>query len=604
MLRGRPAVVPRQPGWSEAQIARFLEDYPNRAYLPRLARLASGSSNSVGVEVGVADGRFSELALLDMLPHQWFMIEPFPNARLKARLDLNCTAGNKRRASCSPEIRPWSQRGIGHRTKLRFLRGFSVDTNVLGAIPDASVDFIYLDGAHAYKMVKQELHLYWPKVRPGGMLAGHDYCDYGELPLSCKGCAPVPACLPYTAFGVARGKPAGRRAGNQHGVVRAVQEWLVETHPELTLRHTQETFTHESLDADGLPFDLVTTATLNPSWLVIKPNEEARPERPCGVGQLQPRWGGTEACGSSWLQQKQRDIAGSRLIQVPSCRTTSALSIGQEAKKDRSGITLVILSYASPALVVNHLETIRSYSKQTRRALDVLVIDDGSPPGLDAAPFVTPRHAEGLHSLKVVAIAEDLAWNIGGARNLAFHLAATTRVLLLDADTVLSPEMIEATMALPHHTSLGNHSTPVMHKFNRRRPSGELKPHPAAMLIGTAQYWQTGACDEDFVGHYGYTDVHFTHRARHMRKAGRLVAQRNTHIVLKEVASMAPCDPAVLPRNGTLQHSCRVAASVLGSELSRDARPNQRLFEHKLRTGCWSNSYLRFSWAVAARFPL
>ena len=70
-------------------MARFLADNPSRAYLPRLARLASGGSNPVGVEVGVADGRFSELALLDMLPHQWFMIEPFPNARLKARLDRN-----------------------------------------------------------------------------------------------------------------------------------------------------------------------------------------------------------------------------------------------------------------------------------------------------------------------------------------------------------------------------------------------------------------------------------------------------------------------------------------------------------------------------------
>ena len=107
-------------------------------------------------------------------------------------------------------------------------------------------------------------------------------------------------------------------------------------------------------------------------------------------------------------------------------------------------MTLVILSYASPALLLNHLETIRSYSKQTRRALDVLVIDDGSPPGLDAAPFITPRHAEGLHSLKVVAITEDLAWNIGGARNLAFHIAATKRVLMLDADTVLAPEMVDA----------------------------------------------------------------------------------------------------------------------------------------------------------------
>ena len=585
-------------------MARFLADNPNRAYLPRLARLASGGSNPVGVEVGVADGRFSELALLDMLPHQWFMIEPFPNARLKARLDRNCTV-DKRHTSCSHGVQPWSSRGVGHRTKLTFLRGFSVDPHVLRAIPDKSVDFLYLDGAHEYEMVKQEMQRYWPKVRPGGMLAGRDYCDYGEPPMSCKGCAPVPACLPYTAYGVAGGEPAGRRAANQHGVVRAVQEWLVERHPELTLRHTHETFTRESLAADGLSFDLVTTGTLNPSWLVIKPSDEVRPERPCGVGQLQPRWGGAEACGSSWrLQQKRRHIAGSRLSHAPSCRTANALSVGQEARQERRNrITLVILSYASPALLVNHLETIRSYSKKTRRALDVLIIDDGSPPGLDAATFVTPLHAVGLHSLKVVAIAEDLAWNIGGARNLAFHLASTTRVLLLDADTVFSSEMIEATMALPHHASRGNHSIPVMHKFNRRRPSGELAPHPAAMLIGVAQYWQAGACDEDFVGNYGYTDVHFTHRAHHMREAGRLVVQKNTHIVLKELAHMAPCDPAVLPRNGTLQHSCRAAAGMLGSELSRDAEPNQRLFEHKQRTGCWSNSYLRFSWAVAARFP-
>ena len=585
-------------------MARFLADNPNRAYLPRLARLASGGSNPVGVEVGVADGRFSELALLDMLPHQWFMIEPFPNARLKARLDRNCTV-DKRHASCSHGVQPWSSRGVGHRTKLTFLRGFSVDPHVLRAIPDRSVDFLYLDGAHEYEMVKQEMQRYWPKVRPGGMLAGHDYCNYGEPPMSCKGCAPVPACLPYTAYGVAGGKPAGQRAANQHGVVRAVQEWLVERHPELTLRHTHETFTRESLAADGLSFDLVTTGTLNPSWLVIKPSDEVRPERPCGVGQLQPRWGGAEACGSSSrLQQKRRHIAGSRLSHAPSCRTANALSVGQEARQERRNrITLVILSYASPALLVNHLETIRSYSKKTRRALDVLIIDDGSPPGLDAATFVTPLHAEGLHSLKVVAIAEDLAWNIGGARNLAFHLASTTRVLLLDADTVLSSEMIEATMALPHHASRGNHSIPVMHKFNRRRPSGELAPHPAAMLIGVAQYWQAGACDEDFVGNYGYTDVHFTHRAHHMREAGRLVVQHNTHIVLKELAHMAPCDPAVLPQNGTFQHSCRAAAGMLGSELSRDAEPNQRLFEHKQRTGCWSNSYLRFSWAVVARFP-
>ena len=118
-----------------------------------------------------------------------------------------------------------------------------------------------------------------------------------------------------------------------------------------------------------------------------------------------------------------------------------------------------------------------------------------------------------------------------------------------------------------------------------------------------AQYWQAGGCDEDFVGSYGYTDVHFSHRVSLLRQAGRLSVQINMGIVLKELAHMPPCDEAVLPQDGTLLHSCRAAMHALGPEPSRDRLPNQRLYEHKLQTGCWSNSYLRFSWEVAARLP-
>ena len=33
------------------------------------------------------------------------------------------------------------------------------------------------------------------------------------------------------------------------------------------------------------------------------------------------------------------------------------------------------------------------------------------------------------------------------------------------------------------------------------------------MLTSPATYWSIGGADEDFVGHYGYTDVHLVHRA-------------------------------------------------------------------------------------------
>jgi hypothetical protein len=42
-------------------------------------------------------------------------------------------------------------------------------------IPDGSLDFAYIDANHAYEYVKRDIELWWPKIRDGGMLAGHDY---------------------------------------------------------------------------------------------------------------------------------------------------------------------------------------------------------------------------------------------------------------------------------------------------------------------------------------------------------------------------------------------------------------------------------------------
>jgi predicted O-methyltransferase YrrM len=42
-------------------------------------------------------------------------------------------------------------------------------------IPDGSLDFVYVDARHDYCGCMQDLEMYWPKLRPGGLLAGHDY---------------------------------------------------------------------------------------------------------------------------------------------------------------------------------------------------------------------------------------------------------------------------------------------------------------------------------------------------------------------------------------------------------------------------------------------
>lgn len=48
-------------------------------------------------------------------------------------------------------------------------------TKYAETIEDRSLDFVYLDGSHKLPHVKADLLAYWPKLKPGGVMAGHDY---------------------------------------------------------------------------------------------------------------------------------------------------------------------------------------------------------------------------------------------------------------------------------------------------------------------------------------------------------------------------------------------------------------------------------------------
>jgi hypothetical protein len=43
--------------------------------------------------------------------------------------------------------------------------------------PDRSLDFVYLDGDHSLKGCTRDIVAWAPKVKAGGILAGHDYYD-------------------------------------------------------------------------------------------------------------------------------------------------------------------------------------------------------------------------------------------------------------------------------------------------------------------------------------------------------------------------------------------------------------------------------------------
>lgn len=50
-------------------------------------------------------------------------------------------------------------------------------TSIVGSsnFGEQSIDFVFIDASHAYADVLDDLKAWYPKVRPGGIIAGHDY---------------------------------------------------------------------------------------------------------------------------------------------------------------------------------------------------------------------------------------------------------------------------------------------------------------------------------------------------------------------------------------------------------------------------------------------
>ena len=48
---------------------------------------------------------------------------------------------------------------------------------------DNSLDFVFIDAAHDYESVKKDINTWYPKIKNGGIIAGHDYHNNcGVLP--------------------------------------------------------------------------------------------------------------------------------------------------------------------------------------------------------------------------------------------------------------------------------------------------------------------------------------------------------------------------------------------------------------------------------------
>ena len=85
----------------------------------------------------------------------------------------------------------WKERIQSWAEKLNFKTDIIVNFSVEAAkqFEDGYFDFVYIDADHSYKGVMADLEAWYPKIRKGGMIAGHDYlnqCGDGGRSVRCK----------------------------------------------------------------------------------------------------------------------------------------------------------------------------------------------------------------------------------------------------------------------------------------------------------------------------------------------------------------------------------------------------------------------------------
>jgi hypothetical protein len=121
----------------------------------------------VGAEVGVFDGRTSE-ALLRAFPQlRLWMVDPWkPYAGKSSIGDQSADALERALKAATFWTRFAGQRRL-------ILREGS--PAAASRFSDASLDFAFIDGNHMYEAVCADIAAWWPKIRRGGLLTGHDY---------------------------------------------------------------------------------------------------------------------------------------------------------------------------------------------------------------------------------------------------------------------------------------------------------------------------------------------------------------------------------------------------------------------------------------------
>jgi predicted O-methyltransferase YrrM len=127
------------------------------------------SGELTGVELGVERG-FNSLNILQTLSIKTlYCVDPY-SEYLQGESTVS-QHKNKKYFDCAMDIL-WNYINRG---QVKFI--LETSSSAIKDIPNG-LDFVYIDANHSYANVKEDITLYYPKLKQGGVIGGDDYWAY------------------------------------------------------------------------------------------------------------------------------------------------------------------------------------------------------------------------------------------------------------------------------------------------------------------------------------------------------------------------------------------------------------------------------------------
>jgi hypothetical protein len=146
----------------ESRIPKYLLEERHFANLKALKNreklLELMPKNAVVAELGVNKGDFSEQIINKCQPNKLHLVDVWNSKRYHSGLKLEIES------KFEEEI----QKG-------QIIINYGLSTDVVKNFENTYFDWIYIDTEHSYKCTIAELEMYAEKIKPGGIIAGHDY---------------------------------------------------------------------------------------------------------------------------------------------------------------------------------------------------------------------------------------------------------------------------------------------------------------------------------------------------------------------------------------------------------------------------------------------